>query len=145
MDFPKTGDCFTILVKSLGSTVKRPKIFSLPILLRVSLPYPASIDWDLPLTLFKFKARELKFSSRGTKDFLGLWFADLWMGGILSRPLVALKIPYSPRLGREFTSEEFENRPDDLQSRVSDPDEEEGDPAPPYFSTFLKVWRVRQL
>jgi len=88
MEFPKTGDCFAILVKPSGSTVKKTKIFSLPILLGAILPYPASIDWDLPLTSFNFKAREWKFLIEGYKGLS--WFADLWMGGISSRPLAGV-------------------------------------------------------
>ena len=105
-----------------GSLVKRPKVFSLPILSRWSLPYPVTIDWDLPLTSFKFKAREWKFLIDEYKG--ASWFASLWMGVDPPRPPPALKIP-SPQLGREFASSEFENRPDDDRSRVSEPPEEE--------------------
>ena len=80
------------------------------------------IDWDLPLTSFKFKAREWKFLIEEYKG--ASWFASLWMGVDPARPPPALEIP-SPRLGREFASSEFENRPDDDRCRVSEPPEEE--------------------
>jgi hypothetical protein len=57
------------------------------------------------------------FSSRGTKDFLGSRTSG-W------------EVFLRDHL-REFASEEFKNRPDDLRSRISDPDEEEGDLPPP--------------
>ena len=83
MAFPEAGEGFAILVKSSGSTVKRPKVFSLPILARQMLPYPLTIDWDLPLTSFKFKAREWKLLIEEYKG--AAWFASLWMGGANSR------------------------------------------------------------
>jgi hypothetical protein len=119
---------FVILVMPSGSLVKRPKVFSLPILSRRSLPYPVTIDWDLPLTLFKFKAREWTFL---IKEYKGAsWFASLWMGVDPPRPPPALEIP-SPQLGREFALSEFENRPDNNRSRVSEPPEEEEVTGPP--------------
>ncbi len=122
MVFPETGEGFAILVKPLGSLVKRPKVFSISILSRQSLPYPVMIDWDLPLTLFKFKAREWKFLIKENKG--SSWFASLWMGVDPTRPSPALEIP-SSQLGREFASSEFENRPDNDRSHVSEPPEEE--------------------
>jgi hypothetical protein len=75
MAFPEAGEGFAILVKASGSVVKRPKIFSLPILARGALPYPISIDWDLPLTSFKFKARKWKFLIEEYKG--AAWFVSL--------------------------------------------------------------------
>jgi hypothetical protein len=53
MDLPKKGSVFAIQVKPSGSSVVRPKVFSLPILRENQLPYPQSIDWGLPLTTFQ--------------------------------------------------------------------------------------------
>ncbi len=143
MGFLEAGDGFAILMKPSGSTVNRPKIFSLPILARASLPYPVTIDWDLPLTSFKFKAREWKLLIEEYKG--ASWFASLWMSGPLPTSLVALDIP-SPRLGEGFASDELENNlPEETRSRLSEGGEEEGDarfpsssrggaPAP-YFSS----------
>jgi len=120
MALPEAGEGFAILVKSSGSTVKRPKIFSLPILAREVLPYPVTIDWDLPLTSFKFKAREWKVLIEEYKG--AAWFASLWMGGHSVTPPPALQIP-SPRLGREFGLQDAQRYyPEDTGSRVSDPD-----------------------
>ena len=143
MGFPENGDGFAILVKPSGSTVKRPKVFSLPILARSSLPYPVTIDWDLPLTSFKFKAREWKLLIEEYKG--ASWFASLWIGGPLPPSLSALEIP-SPRLGEGFGPDEFENNlPEETRSCLSEGGEEEGDaPFPsasrggapaPYFSS----------
>ena len=121
MAFPEAGEGFAILVKSSGSTVKRPKVFSLPILARQMLPYPLTIDWDLPLTSFKFKAREWKLLIEEYKG--AAWFASLWMGGQTAAPPPALEIP-SPRMGRDFGSQEFQHRPDDTRSLVSEGDAE---------------------
>ena len=76
MAFPERGDGYAILVKSSGAKIQRPKIFSLPILAKDDLPFPETIEWDLPLLSFKFKAREWKLFVEG---YLGAsWFADLW-------------------------------------------------------------------
>jgi hypothetical protein len=61
MDLPKIGVAYTILVKPFGSSVQQPKVFSLPILLKDHLPFPKMIQWDIPLTTFKFKARDWKY------------------------------------------------------------------------------------
>ncbi len=49
MDPPERGEAFAILVKPSGSSVQRTKVFSKPVLPRSHLPYPKTIDWDLPL------------------------------------------------------------------------------------------------
>ena len=143
MAFPEAGEGFAILVKPSGSVVKRPKIFSLPILARVALPYPQTIDWDLPLTSFKFKAREWKFL---IEEYKGVaWFASLWMGGHSITPPPALQIP-SPRMGREFVSQDFQRYPEDTRSRVSEADAE-GDndrpPSPPGGSAVPPLFPMR--
>ncbi len=48
MDLPDKGSMFAIQVKLSGSSVVRPKVFSLLILRKDQLPYPQSIDWALP-------------------------------------------------------------------------------------------------
>jgi hypothetical protein len=64
-----------IPVKSSGSTVKCPKIFSLPILPQVDLPYDIFVKgWDEALVTLKLCAIEWKF-------FLGAsWPVRLWSG-----------------------------------------------------------------
>ena len=76
MVFPKRGDGYAILVKSSGGKIQRPKIFSLPILLKDDLPFPDTIEWDLPLLSFKFKAQEWKLFFEGYQG--RAWFVDLW-------------------------------------------------------------------
>ncbi len=76
MYLPESGEAYAIFVKSSGSTIQRPKIFSLPILLKADLPYPKTIEWDLLLLSFKFKAREWKLF---IKAYQGpCWFALVW-------------------------------------------------------------------
>jgi hypothetical protein len=114
MDLPKNGDAFTILVKASWNSVKRPKIFSLPILLKTWLPYPETIDWDLPLTSFKFKAREWKYLIKGYNDLE--WFVNLSTFPLTTEQLPALEIP-SPTMGRGgFPPKDFEAPPNDMQS-----------------------------
>ena len=118
MAFPEAGEGFAILVKSSGSVVKRLKIFSLPILAREALPYPITIDWDLPLTSFKFKAREWKFLIEEYKG--AAWFASLWMGGRSDTPPLALQIPSPQSLGGGFGSQDAQRNPEDARSHASD-------------------------
>ncbi len=82
MDLPKKGSVFAIQVKPSGSLVVRSEVFSLPILHKNQLPYLQLIDWALPLTTFRFKAREWRFVIEGYKG-LG-WFAALWTGSTSS-------------------------------------------------------------
>jgi hypothetical protein len=113
MDLPKNGDVFAILVKASGSSVKRPKIFSLPILLKTRPPYPETIDWDLPLTSLKFKAREWKYLIEGYKG--PEWFENLSTHPLTTERLPALEIP-SRTMGRGwFPPKDFEAPPDDMQ------------------------------
>jgi hypothetical protein len=67
------------------------------------------IQWDIPLTTFKFKARDWKYL---IEEYRGpTWFAECWIrdrDGI--RP-TSLQIP-SPRMGRGgYSPEEFQNQP----------------------------------
>ncbi len=56
------GKAFVIPVKSSGSTVKQPKVFSLPMLAQADLPYDVLIKgWDEVLNSLKLRAREWKF------------------------------------------------------------------------------------
>jgi len=75
MDLPEKGSLFAIQVKPSGSSVVRPKVFALPILRENQLPYPQLIDWALPLTTFRFKAREWRFVIEGYKG--SGWIAAL--------------------------------------------------------------------
>jgi hypothetical protein len=100
MDFPEIGVTYAILVKPSRSSVQRPKVFSLPILLKDHLPFPKTIQWDIPLTTFKFKAREWKYL---IEEYQGpTWFAECWMRDRAPRDgdsPTALEIA-SPRIGR---------------------------------------------
>jgi len=74
MDLPEIGVAYAILVKPSGSLIQRPKVFSLPILLKDHLPFPETIQWEIPLTTFKFKAREWKYL---IEEYRGAtWFAE---------------------------------------------------------------------
>ena len=63
MDLPKQGGkAFVIPVKSSGSAVKRPKVFSRPILSQADLPYETLTEgWDEALRNLKLRAREWKY------------------------------------------------------------------------------------
>jgi hypothetical protein len=78
MDLPEWGEAFAILVEPLGSSVQCPKVFSKPILPRSHLPYPKTIDWELPLLLIKLTAREWKYLIEGYKG--RDWFVGIWTG-----------------------------------------------------------------
>ena len=65
MDLPEQGEAFAISVKSSGGKVQRPKVFWLPLLRRADLLYPETIEWDIPLLSFKFRARDWKFVIEG--------------------------------------------------------------------------------
>ncbi len=53
------GEVFAIPVKASGSAVKRQKIFSLPTLAQVDLPYDVLGEgWDETLMTLKLRARE---------------------------------------------------------------------------------------
>ncbi len=82
MDLPEKGSVFAIQVKPSGSSVVHLKVFLLPILCEDQLPYPHLIDWALPLTIFRFKAREWRFVIEGYKG--SGWFAALWTGSTSS-------------------------------------------------------------
>jgi hypothetical protein len=78
MNLPEEGVAYAILAKPSGSLVQQPKVFFLPILPKDHLPFPETIEWDIPLTTFKFKAREWKFL---IEEYQRLpWFAKCWMG-----------------------------------------------------------------
>ena len=56
---PHQGGVFVIPVAASNSTVKRPKMFSSPILPQASLPYDVfNKGWDATLTSFGLRARE---------------------------------------------------------------------------------------
>jgi hypothetical protein len=63
MDLPQGGGkVFAIPVKTLGSGVKRPKIFSLTTLPQVNLPYEVLTEgWNEALMTLKLHARDWKF------------------------------------------------------------------------------------
>jgi hypothetical protein len=61
MELLEQGEAFAISVKSSGGKVQRPKNFLLPILRRAELPYPETIEWDIPLLSLKFRVRDWKF------------------------------------------------------------------------------------
>ncbi len=113
MDLPEWGEAFAILVKPLGSLVQRPKVFLKPILPRSHLPYPKTIDWDLPLFSIKLKAREWKYlieRYKGRDCFVGIWTGvspALAHGGWG----MTLKIP-SPMVGKgSYSPDEFVSGP----------------------------------
>jgi len=59
---PQEGGVFVIPVAPSNSLVKRPKIFSSPILPQAALPYGVlNRGWDSTLTTFGLRAREWKF------------------------------------------------------------------------------------
>ena len=140
MELPASGiRAFAIPVKSSGSTVKRPKIFSLPILPKDQLPYDVILPygWDETLLTLRLRAREWKFfiEAYGGRD----WLIQLWerktgtpRGKVTPPPSV--NIP-SPRMGRGgFPSDDFEERPDgedDVLSLESPPRTQGG---PSYFA-----------
>jgi hypothetical protein len=73
MDLPKQGGkAFVIPVKSSGSAVKRPKVFSRPILSQADLPYETLTEgWDEALRNLKLRAREWNISSTLMQDQVG--------------------------------------------------------------------------
>ena len=109
MDLPEKGSMFAIQVKPFGSSAVHPKVFSLPILRKDQLPYLQSIDWALPLTTFRFKAREWRFVIEGYNG--SGWFAALWTGSSSSsqagdRP-PPLEIPFSMMAMSGYPPEDF--------------------------------------
>ncbi len=108
MELPKDGSGYAILVKPSGSLVQRPKVFSQPVLLKAHLPFPKTIEWDLPLLSFKFKVREWKLFIEAYKG--PSWFLVSWSWanalGLGDQPS-PVEIP-SPRMGTGgYSPEEF--------------------------------------
>ena len=107
------GKAFAIPVKSLGSAVKWPKIFSLPTLPQVDLLYDIlSEGWEDTLQTLKLSPWEWKFFS---KIYQGArWLVGLLNGGGFTvaageRPLV--EVP-SPRMGKGgYDPQDFEDEP----------------------------------
>ena len=95
--------------QALWHLVVRPKVFSLPSLCKNQLPYPQLINWALPLTTFRFKAREWRFVIEGYKG--SGWFAALWTGSTSSSQAgdcsPPLKIPFSMMTMIGYPPEDF--------------------------------------
>jgi hypothetical protein len=112
MDLPKIGVAYAIPAKPSGSLVQQPKVFSLLILLKDHLPFPKTIQWGVPLTTFKFKARDWKYL---IEEYQGpTWFAECWLRDRAPRDgdrPTSLKIP-SPTMGRGgYSPEDFQDQP----------------------------------
>jgi hypothetical protein len=59
MTLPQQGGVFVIPVGASNSSIKRPKMFSSPILPQASLPYDVfNKGWDATLTTLPLRARE---------------------------------------------------------------------------------------
>jgi hypothetical protein len=80
MDLLDQGEAYVILVRTSGSSVQRPKVFLLPILLKADLPFPKTIKWDLPLLSFKFKVSKWKLFIEAYQG--SSWFALVWSRAI---------------------------------------------------------------
>ncbi len=103
MDLPKQGGkAFVIPVKSSGSAVKRPKVFSRPILAQADLPYETLTQgWDESLQNLKLRAREWKYfleAYPGASSIFRLWGAGEKGSTFVQPPPPASDVP-SPRMG----------------------------------------------
>jgi hypothetical protein len=80
MKLPADGSkVYAIPVKSLGSGVKRPKIFSLPTLPFADLPYDVLTEgWDEALRTLKLRPRDWKFFIEVYRG--ASWLVELWLG-----------------------------------------------------------------
>ncbi len=66
ISFPDKGEVYAIPVSASRSLVKRPKIFSIPVLPRDELPYDIfNTGWDEALTTIHLMAREWKYLIKG--------------------------------------------------------------------------------
>ncbi len=152
---PRKAAFFAIQVKPSGSSVVRSKVFLLPILHKNQLPYQQSIDWALPLTTFRFKAREWRFVIEGYK---GLdWFAASWTGSTSSSQAgdcpPPLEIPFSTMAMSGYPLEDFVMAPqggDHPPSPIDDPREGGGSmrvssPPPGTSDVWPKGWGVYSL
>lgn len=116
MKLPADGSkVYAIPVKSSGSGVKRPKIFSLTTLPLADLPYDVLTEgWDEALRTLKLRPRDWKFFIEVYRG--ASWLVELWLGTKSSAPgdntlPPNLEIP-SPRMGRGgYDSGEFEDDP----------------------------------
>ncbi len=112
MKLPEGGGVvFAIPVKASGLAVKRPKIFSLPMLALKDLPYGVLAEgWDETLRTLNLCAWEWKF-------FIKIYQRASWLLGLLNdggnedvakeRPFVQIPLP---RMGRGgYDPKEFEN------------------------------------
>lgn len=117
MDLPKHGGkAFVIPVKSSGSAVKRPKVFSRPILPQADLPYEVLTDgWDEALKNLKLRAREWKYFLEAYSG--ASWLVQLWGGG--TKGAIAPEAPPlsnvapSPQMGPGgYDPQDFEDAPD---------------------------------
>ena len=81
MDLPKQGGkAFVIPVKASGSSVKRPKVFSRPILPQAHLPYEILTEgWDETLKNLKLRVREWKYFLEAYGG--ASWVVQLWSWG----------------------------------------------------------------
>jgi hypothetical protein len=113
MKLPEGGrKVFAIPVKTSRSAVKQPKIFSLPMLAQVDLPYNIlAKGWDETLTTLKLCAREWKF-------FIEIYRGPSWLLGLLNGRGVtgvtgerrSLDVP-SPRMGKGgYDPKDFEDK-----------------------------------
>ena len=98
MDLPPDGSkAYVIPVKASGSAVKRPKVFSLPLLPQDKLPFGVLPEgWEEALATLKLCAREWKFFFevyRGAEWLVALWRGGIEEGGQGGAPPVPLVIP----------------------------------------------------
>ena len=119
-DSPLPGGGVVIPVAASNSTVKRPTMFSTPILPQASLPYNVfNKGWDAMLSSFCLQAREWKFLIEAYPG--EVWIVNTCLNrGTLPMTqavnLLKLRIPPLPR-------EESESGPDP-SLLVSDPEDE---------------------
>ena len=73
--YPRMGLLMQFLSSPLEVWCSSPRSSCCPFCSR-QLPYPQTIEWDIPLTSFKFKAREWKYPIEGYKG--PDWFITLW-------------------------------------------------------------------
>ena len=104
MKLPANGSkVYAIPVKSSGSGVKHPKIFSLTTLPLADVPYDVLTEgWDEALWTLKLHPRHWKFFIEVYRG--ASWLVELWLGTKSSAPgdntlPPNLEIP-SPRMGR---------------------------------------------
>ena len=117
MDLPKQGDeDFVIPVQSSGSAVKRPKVFSRPILPQADLPYETLTEgWDEALRNLKLRAREWKYfleAYAGASWIVRLWGRGKRVSSSSEAPPPLNNVP-SPRMGPGgYDLEDFADAPD---------------------------------